>query len=725
MQSASVRYKEAASIRALHALDVLDSEPEAVFDALAHAAALVCDTPIALLSLLDTERQWFKAAIGLSGVKETPRRDAFCAHAVLGDKLFEVPDALLDVRFASNPLVTNHPYIRFYAGAPICLTNGERIGTICVIDHQPRQLDGVKRQILSQLAIAAAAALEGRRAERGILKAETSAARAGAELAVHEAHLSVTLRSIGDAVLTSDTLGLVTSLNPMAETLTGWTHEEAMGQPVAEVVPLAEDSTLPTVLRCRRGVDRVVEASRAPIQSEAGVTLGALTVLRDISCQRRLSADVSFRATHDCLTGLINRAAFEAQLDELLHAARCDGKEHSVLILDLDDFKLVNDAGGHTAGDLALQDVAKLLTTTVRTGDTVARMDGDDFAILLRHCPADEAGKVAGQICERLNAFRFVHGERRFRIGASIGLVPVDRRWDAIHAVLQAGDSACRTAAEAGGNRVHVWLDSDKAIHARQDEMQWATRIEQALDEDRFVLFAQRITPLGAVSGGLHAEVLLRMVERDGTLVQPGLFLPAAERYRLAQRIDRWVLSHAIDWLAICPSPHLVDTLSVNLSGNSVGDRAFHSWANDALIAAGAELRSKLCLEITETAAVNNIADATAFVHRVRAAGVRVALDDFGAGASSFGYLKALPVDYLKIDGQFVRTLLTDPLDDVAVRFFVDVCRVLGLKTVAEFVDHPAVLERLREIGVDFAQGYLLHRPAPIDELLLQTQDRK
>ncbi len=717
MQVVTAHHPSAASVLAVHALEVLDTAPEPVFDALAQAAARACGVPIALISLLDTDRQWFKAAVGLPGMAETPREHAFCAHAVLGDSLFEVNDALLDPRFAHNPLVTGHPHIRFYAGMPVCLSDGERVGAICVIDHQPRTLPHEARQILTHLAAAVASALESRRDARTALRAEAAAAHAVTELAVHQERLRVTLQSVGDAVLTTDPHGNVDSLNQAAELLTGWSHAQAIGQPLSKIAQLPDDTKLPTLLRSRSGTEHTVEVSRTAIPGKAGVSMGSVWVLRDITAQRQLSAEVSFRATHDALTGLINRAEFETQLDALLLEARRDSSEHSVLFVDLDDFKLVNDAGGHTAGDQALQDVGKLLSASVRTRDSVARLDGDNFAVILRRCPAAQAAKVANKICEQLDATRFAHGERRFRIGTSIGTVPVDSRWNAIDAVIQAGESACRTATEAGGNRVHAWCDSDRAIQTRQGEMQWATRIEQALDENRFVLFAQRITPLVQTGQGVHAEVLLRMVERDGTLVPPGLFLPAAERYRLAQRVDRWVLSRAIAWLAACPASHRVDTLSVNLSGNSVGDRIFHRWAIDALTAAGADMCSKLCLEITETAAVTHMTDATAFVRLVRAAGVRVALDDFGAGAASFGYLKALPVDYLKIDGQFVRTLLTDPLDDVTVRCFVDVARVMGLKTVAEFVDQPAVLVRLQEIGVDYAQGFLLHRPAPIDAL--------
>jgi EAL domain-containing protein (putative c-di-GMP-specific phosphodiesterase class I) len=308
--------------------------------------------------------------------------------------------------------------------------------------------------------------------------------------------------------------------------------------------------------------------------------------------------------------------------------------------------------------------------------------------------------------------------ERRFRIGTSIGLVPVDRRWQTTAAIQQAADTSCYAAKEAGRNRVHVWFDTDVAVRERQFEMQWTTRIEQALDDDGFVLFAQRIEPLKDRSLGLHAEVLLRMTQSDGALVAPGAFLPAAERFHLASRIDRWVLRRVAEWMAALPDLARIDLLSVNLSGRSVGDRAFHRWALDLLEKAGPRVCAALCLEITETAAVTNIADAVIFIDQVRAFGVKVALDDFGAGAASFGYLKTLTVDILKIDGQFVRGLIDDPLDEVAVRCFANVAQVMGLTTVAEFVDSPAVLHKLDIMGIDFAQGYLLHRPEPLDALI-------
>jgi diguanylate cyclase (GGDEF)-like protein len=388
------------------------------------------------------------------------------------------------------------------------------------------------------------------------------------------------------------------------------------------------------------------------------------------------------------------------------------------LFIDLDQFKIVNDTSGHTAGDELLQQVARLLADAVRLSDTVARLGGDEFAIILDRCTSEQGMIVAQKICDRMEEFRFAHGEQRFRVGASIGLVPVDERWPSISAIIQAADSSCYAAKEAGRNRVHEWYDTDRAMRARHGETQWATRLAQALDEDGFVLFAQRIQQLHGAPRGIHAEILIRMIEPNGGLVPPGAFLPAAERFHLASRIDRWVLRKTIAWMNEAESLDPIATICVNLSGQSVGDRAFHRWAIAMLSEAGDRICSRLCLEITETAAITNLADAALFIEKVRGIGVRVALDDFGAGASSFGYLKTMPVDFLKIDGQFVRDLVTDTLDEAAVRCFADVAAVVGMKTVAEFVDNQAVLDKLRRMGIDYGQGYLIHKPSPVAELL-------
>jgi diguanylate cyclase (GGDEF)-like protein/PAS domain S-box-containing protein len=560
-------------------------------------------------------------------------------------------------------------------------------------------------------------------------------------LADQHERLRVTLQSIGDAVITTDARGAVEWLNPVAERMTGWIAAEAKGRPLMQVFHVVhQDTRLPAddpVARClaadatgaladrtllisRDGREYGIEDSAAPIRSESGAVLGAVLVFHDVSEQRRLSGEMTYRATHDFLTGLANRAEFEVRLKRTLHKALEEHSHHALLYIDLDQFKLVNDACGHAVGDQLLQQVSKLLADAVRARDTLARLGGDEFAIILEHCTTEQAKRIAQTICDRMDDFRFFHADRLFRIGASVGLVPVDDRWSTTAAIQQAADAACYAAKEAGRNRVHAWFDSDAVVRARHDDTQWKSRIERALDEDRLVLFAQRIRALGEAPEGLRVQMLLRMKNDDGSLCLPSVFLPPAERFHLSAGIDRWALRKTIDWMQGLGSLDAIALASVGISGQSIGDRSFHGWTHELLRDAGPEIRRRLCIEVAEPAALANFADAVLFIEQVRSAGVQIALDEFGAGASSFGCLKTLKVDYLKIGEPFIRHLLTDPLDDAAVRCFASVAGVIGVRTIAGSVENVAVMRRLRDLGVDFAQGILIHRPVAIDSLLTE-----
>jgi len=577
----------------------------------------------------------------------------------------------------------------------------------------------------------------------GALQDISTQRRLSAELIEQHELLRITLQSIGDAVITTDAEGLLVWLNPVAEGLTGWKAQEARGRPLSQVFHTVNEETRepapdpvasclqlrhgpsrphPALLISRQGNELGIEQSASPILSDDGKMRGVVLVFRDVTEQRRLSGEMAYRATHDALTGLVNRPEFETRLRRLLQKSREDHSEHTLLHIDVDQFKLVNDTCGHAAGDQLLQEIAKRFTSAIRARDTLARLGGDEFGIILEHCSADQAQRVAQHICDDLEHFRFDHAGQAVRIGASIGLVPLNERWTSSAALLQAAETSCYAAKEGGRNRVHTWFDTDTAVRRHHGEIQWAMRIENALQENRFELHAQRIEALGRESPGLRVEVLLRMLEENGAPVLPGAFLPAAERYHLAPRIDRWVLQHALQWLNQLPSVSKIRTLSINLSGQSVGDRAFQRHAIELLTAAGRGLCERLCFEITETATVTNLTEAARFIERIRSLGIQMALDDFGAGASSFGYLKSLPVDYLKIDGQFIKDLIEDPLHEAAVRCFVDVAKIIGVKTVAEFVDRAEVLAKLREIGIDYAQGFLLHRPEPLQHLLREAR---
>jgi diguanylate cyclase (GGDEF)-like protein/PAS domain S-box-containing protein len=558
-------------------------------------------------------------------------------------------------------------------------------------------------------------------------------------LAEQHEKLRVTLHSIGDAVITIDQAGLIDYMNPIAERLTGWRLGEASGQPLEQVFRIVNESSRETVVnpvqRCmaenhtiglanhtvliaRDGQEYGIEDSAAPMRNAENQIIGAVLVFRDVTKQRLLASEMRHRATHDALTGLINRTEFEVSLQRMLVEAQMQNVEHALLYIDLDQFKLVNDACGHAAGDRLLRQVSGLLHQCARSRDTLARLGGDEFGLILEHCSTEQAQRVATEVCARVEEFRFAHEGRRFRIGASIGLVPIDARWQNGAAVLQAADTACYAAKEAGRNRVHTWFDTDKAVQSRQGDMQWVRRLEQALDDDQFVLYAQRIHPLQTAARELHCEVLLRLRDASGQLVAPGVFLPAAERFHMASRIDRWVVRTVFELMAR-QRGHLdhLATLSVNLSGHSIGDRSFHAYVEELLVSTDVEAQ-RLCFEITETAAITNLGDALEFIEAMQRHGVRFALDDFGSGVSSFGSLKTLPVDYLKIDGQFIHGLLTDPINQATVRCIREVARAVGKQTIAEFVDREDEMALLREIGIDYAQGYLLHRPAPLEQVL-------
>jgi|GEM_PF-469940 len=547
--------------------------------------------------------------------------------------------------------------------------------------------------------------------------------------------MQITLDSIADAVITTDTQAKVQWLNPSAEKLTGWTKTDAIGKTLQEIfVIVDEDTRKPTInsvstclsegkvssleshtiLVSKNGTEYGIEDSASPIRNSQKGIVGAVLVFHDVSMQRRHSNEMNYRATHDALTGLINRAEFESQLEALLQGAQHAHSENALMYIDLDQFKVVNDACGHSIGDQLLIQVTALIQRCVRNQDSVARIGGDEFAVLLEQCDVNHALRVGQSICDAMDEFRFQHDGRRFRVGTSIGLVPVDDRWPSISEVLQAADTSCYAAKEAGRNRVHTWFDADHKMQARHGEMQWVSRIEQALDEDRFELYGQRIRAIGSESPKMHCEILLRMIDIDGTIIPPGAFLPAAERFHMAPRIDRWVLRNVFEWMtSIRKTSDNIEMIAINLSGQSIGDKTFHKYLVEIIALAEFDV-TKLCFEITETAAITNLNDAKLFIDDVRRLGVKVALDDFGAGASSFGYLKTLPVDFLKIDGQFVTSLLDDALDYAAVRCFQDVAFVMGVKTIAEFVEREDVLATLKTLGVNYAQGYLIHRPEPL-----------
>lgn len=549
--------------------------------------------------------------------------------------------------------------------------------------------------------------------------------------------LQVTLHSIGDAVISTNAHGDLLYINPAAEVLTGWSLTAAVGRPYGEVFRLlgpggagepapdmmagaiaaAQALRYPELqLQPLHGGRVLVEATASPIKDADGEVQGAVLVFRDVTEQRRLSHEIAYQAMHDELTGLGNRRAFEHALSRAFDATRGSALHDVVCYLDLDEFKVVNDTCGHAAGDAMLREIAQLFAGLLGEQDLLCRIGGDEFGIVLGGHSVAAALQVAERLQQRLAGYHFVWLEQRFGVGVSIGMVALDARTESVGALLQAADSACYVAKDAGRNRIHLYAIDDPALAQRYGVMEWVSRIEHALLHDRFELFAQPIVPLqDGDPGGLHCEILLRIRNEQGELVLPGLFMPAAERYHLAARVDRWVVTHALRW--VVEQQHRIAQCSINLSGQSLGDAAFTAFVLEALQNADVPC-SKLCFEITETAAISNLHTANHFIETLRACGCKIALDDFGSGLSSFAYLRNLPVDVLKIDGQFVRDIDRDPVSLAMVKSIHEIGCLMGKRTVAEFVESQALVALLRDIGVHYAQGYAVGRPVPLAQVL-------
>ncbi len=548
----------------------------------------------------------------------------------------------------------------------------------------------------------------------------------------------VTLHSIGDAVITTDADARVEFLNPQAEELTGWCNDEAAGRPLHEVFNIVNSLTREpepnpveiclqeqrivalgnnTLLISLDGKEYIVEDSAAPIRDRQGNIVGAVIVFYDVTSMRHATHILSYHATHDALTGLVNRREFERRLDELLTDAKTSDHQHALCFMDLDQFKLVNDTCGHAAGDKLLCQLTYLLQQHVRDADTLARIGGDEFGVLLAGCPLQQAQRIAGVLCRVVKDFRFQWEEQTFDLSISIGLVAINVDSVGPQELQSQADAACFAAKEKGRNRVQIYQPGDTELAQRRGEMRWVSRIRHALEEDRFTLYCQEITALQGAAEH-RCEILLRLYDEQGVLVPPGAFIPAAERYGLMPDIDRWVVRNTF---AILKEQVDRRMWSVNISGTSLGDHEFLEYVQQQLRHYGIP-GNTICFEITETAAVANFQEAVRFIETLKADGCSFALDDFGSGLSSFTYLKNLPVDYLKIDGSFVRDLVDDPLDYAMVRSINEIGHLMGMKTVGEFAENDAILSGLRDIGVDYAQGYGISHPRPMADCLAECK---
>ena len=574
------------------------------------------------------------------------------------------------------------------------------------------------------------------RALNSLLKHQSELEESKKALFEEKVQAEVTLQSILDGVITTSADARVQYMNPVAERLTGWTNSQAKNVSINNVVKIIDEETaLPLinpvekclhedVVEHRKGQACLlrddgetvsIEMSAAPMKGDGGEIIGAVVVIQDVSHSRRLTQQLSYQASHDALTGLYNRRMFEELLLTAILDVPAKDRSHVMYYIDLDQFKIVNDTCGHMAGDELLRQMSTLIQGCIRDNDKLARLGGDEFGVLLESCPHSMTSEVAEKIRIKVKGFRFSWQDNLFEIGASIGVVSIDGSQDLV-SIMSAADVACYAAKDSGRNRVHVYEATDDILAERHGQMLWASRIVEAIEQNRFVLFQQPEVALIDDGSPAHLEILIRMIDSDGHLVMPDSFIPAAERYNLMAKVDRWVINHVFESLGhhrAIGDGSKDQVIAINLSGLTLVDDDLYDFVIEKQTKYGVDL-SRICFEVTETAAISNLAKATQLMNRLKKQGCQFALDDFGSGLSSFGYLKHLPVDYIKIDGSFVVDMVNDPIDRSMVEAITRIAHVMKIKTIAEWVENEATLTMLQEMGVDYAQGYYIGKPSEI-----------
>ena len=551
--------------------------------------------------------------------------------------------------------------------------------------------------------------------------------------------LAPVLEAIGEGVIHTDTQGRVRAMNPVAVHLTGWDPQAALGRPLEQVFRLGDEQGRgvddPVVaclrgaapvrcegehsLRRRDGQELAVIHTTLPVQGPDGRPNGAVLAFRDVSVLRGMERQLRYQVSHDPLTGLLNRTAFESRLEEALEETRRDpGRHHALCYLDLDQFKVINESAGHVAGDRLLKDLARLLHGSLREHDVLARLGGDEFGVLLRDCAPGHAREVADSLRRTVREFRFPWQDGTFDVRVSIGLASLDAEAGGVVDILSAADGACQVAKQQGRDRVQVYHPDDALLARHRREMHWVQRVSRAVESDHLVLFGQPVVPLASSDAAPHhLEVLVRMRGEGGELEPPLVFIPAAERFQVMSSVDRWVVRNTLALLADQRRELGSLCCAINLSGQSLCDPAFLPYVLEQLRYHDIP-SANVGFEITETAAIANFEQARRFLAEIRALGSRFALDDFGSGLSSCGYLKKLPVDFLKIDGSFVRDMLEDPVDHALVESINQMGHMMGMQTIAEYVENEATLAGLRRLGVDYAQGHAVGGERPLEELL-------
>ena len=652
-------------------------------------------------------------AADMGGIKVGPT--TMCSGAaVYHNRQYIVSDTETDPVFVDYQAEAKKYNVRACLSTPIRQSESKVLGTFTMYFSEPREPGKDILELINRITNLAAVAIVSRKREAELLK------------------LSRAVESSSSSIMITSPSGEIEYINPKFTENTGYAKEEVVGEnprmlKSGNTPNHVYDELWKTIAagnewrgefqnRKKDGSYYRVRTSISPIKDAMDNILYFVGVEDDVTLEYELTEKLGYQASHDALTGLINRPEFERRAERLIKTVSKDRTEHALCFLDLDQFKVVNDTCGHAAGDEMLRRLAALLLEQVRQRDTLARLGGDEFAVLMEHCGLQQAQRVATAILEVVQDFQFSWEGHTFRVGVSIGLVSINDNIQNLTNLLRQADAACYMAKDLGRNRIHVYHPDDTDIAQRQGEMKWVARIYQALEEDRFCLFAQKIVQLGKDEKH-HYEILLRMIGEDGEIIPPGAFLPAAERYNLMARLDRWVIERAFKLIDSAPGIlEKAGFISINLSGQSLVDQSMPEFIATELHEKNID-GSKICFEITETSAITHLGKADELISTLKQAGCAFALDDFGSGLSSFGYLKKLDVDYLKIDGMFVKDIMDDAIDYAMVKSINEIGQIMNMQTIAEFVESDDIRDSLGELGVDFGQGYGIEKPRRFEEL--------
>ena len=696
------------------------------YDKVCKAAGEIANASMVLVPLLDEsgENYSYVAASGdntrsFTGTKHTLDDGHLCSWSITNRKTLRIDDLSLDIRARRQFITQNH--LKTALVTPIFLNN-DIYGGIAVF-RNTTPFDHVDEQLINQFA---------QRVQLAIANMQLVN-----DIAAEKERAEFTLHSIGDAVITTDSDGNIEYMNHIAERLTGWRLEAVKQHPVQTVFRILDQDTREpmhnvieacltegtsisksmTILISNNGIERSIESSMSPIENRNGSTEGAIIVFHDETERRRMENIIHHQATHDSLTGLINRHKFNTELKELIRHAKNHDANHVLCHLDLDRFKLVNDTCGHAAGDELLKQISSLLHTGIRTGDILGRLGGDEFGLILQNCPLDIASEIAEKIIKLVSEYSFNWEGNTFTIGVSIGIVPITSQTECQTEIMKHADAACYTAKDKGRNRSYIYDQQDGELIHRNEELHWASRISDALEHNRFRIHAQSIHPLCHQSDNTTLiEVLVRMEDENGYLVPPSSFIPAAERYNLMAAVDQHIIRETFRFIA--KNSHQDILFSLNLSANSLNDDNLAFFIKQCLneFEIDADL---VCFEIAEACAITNLIKTKKLIKELQHAGCKFALDDFGSSLSSLNYLKNLPVDYLKIDGGYVRDMVTKKTDHAMVAAIFLFGHIMGIKTIAEFVENDAIVAKLQQLGVDYVQGYAIARPKPLADISL------